>query len=106
MSVVLPYYPIKSIVEIDSIALDGTITTIASSDYTLDDVGGILNFTNKPENFYRLDIEYEAGLTTVNDELIQALLMHIARMYEDRTGYSSIPNNSLNIYKKYRQIRL
>lgn len=105
LSVILPFSPIKSISEINSIALDGTSTSVSSSSYNLDTVSGILNFKNEV-NFYRLDIEYIAGLTTVNDELIQGLLMHIARMYEDRSGYASIPTNSLNIYKKYRQIRL
>lgn len=105
-SVILPYSPIKSINEINTNNINNVATILLSSDYILDSVGGILNFINKPENFYRLDIEYTAGLTTINDELIQALLMHIARMYEDRSGYSPIPTNSLNIYKKYKQIKL
>ncbi|MDD2839742.1 MAG: head-tail connector protein [Rickettsiales bacterium] len=105
-TVVLPYSPIKSIDEIRNNDLNNVGSVLLVSDYILDDVGGILNFVNKPENFYRLDIEYTAGLTTVNDELIQALLMHVARMYEDRSGYSPIPTNSLNIYKKYKQIKL
>ncbi len=105
-SIILPYSPIKSINEIKNSDLNNISAIIPSFDYILDNIGGILNFIKKPENFYRLDIEYTAGLTTINDELIQALLMHISRMYEDRSGYSPIPTNSLNIYKKYRQIKL
>jgi len=105
-SITLPYPPIKSINKIKTSDKTNTSTTLSTSNYILDEIGGILNFTSKPENFYRLDIEYIAGLTTINDELIQALLMHIARMYEDRSGYSPIPANSLNIYKKYKQIKL
>lgn len=105
-SLILPYSPIISIDNIKIIDFQQNTTTLENTEYFLDNIGNILNFKNKPNNFYRIDIEYQAGLEKINDELIQALLMHIARMYEDRSGYSPIPLNSLNIYKKYKQIRL
>ena len=105
-SLILPYSPINSIESIKIIYLNQTQSILSDNEYFLDSVGGILNFKNRPSNFYRIDIEYKAGLTSLNDELIQGLLMHIARMYEDRSGYSPIPLNSLNIYKKYKQVRL
>lgn len=105
-SLILPYPPIISITSIKIIDYQQNEITLENTEYFLDNIGNILNFKNKSNNFYRIDIEYKAGLTTINDELIQALLMHIARMYEDRSGYSPIPLNSLNIYKKYKQIRL
>ena len=105
-SIVLPYPPVISITSIKIIDSQQNENILESTEYFLDSIGNILNFKNKPNNFYRIDIEYKAGLETINDELIQALLMHIARMYEDRSGYSPIPLNSLNIYKKYKQIRL
>lgn len=104
--VVLPYPPIKSIDEVKVVNANGGCNTVDSGEYYLDDVGGLLNFKGNMGNAYRIDIEYTAGLESVNEELIQGLLMHIARMYEDRSGYSPIPLNSLNIYKKYKQIRI
>ena len=105
-SLTLPYPPTISITSVKIIDSQQNTTTLENTEYFLDNIGNILNFKNKPNNFYRIDIEYQAGLEKINDELIQALLMHIARMYEDRSGYSPIPLNSLNIYKKYKQIRL
>ena len=105
-SILLPYPTIKSIEEIRLVNIDGSNTVLSSDGYYLDTVGGMVNLKNKPDNTYRIDIEYKAGLSAINDELIQRLLMHIARMYEDRSGYSPIPLNSLNIYKKYKQVRL
>lgn len=105
-TLILPYQPIISIENINITYLNQVQTTLPDTNYFLDTVGGILNFKNKLNNFYRIDIEYKAGTTKINDELIQAILMHIARMYEDRSGYTPIPANSLNIYKKYKQINL
>lgn len=105
-SILLPYPTIKSIEEIRLVGIDGSSKVLTEVEYYLDTVGGMINLNNKPSSVYRMDIEYTAGLSTINDELIQGLLMHIARMYEDRSGYSPIPLNSLNIYKKYKQVRL
>ncbi len=104
--IILPYQPIKSIEEIKLIKTDGSSINLNESDYIFDNIGGIINIKSTLDNFYRLDIEYKAGLTTITDELIQAMLIHIARMYEDRSGYSSIPLTSMNIYKKYREVKL
>jgi uncharacterized phiE125 gp8 family phage protein len=102
----LPYSPIKSIIDVTILNLNGKNATLDSSDYILDTVNSTLNFQKKLEKFYRLDVEYKAGLISIDNELIQAILAHISRMYEDRSGYSSIPAISLSIYKKYKQIML
>ncbi len=104
--IVLPYQPIKSIENISLTKMDGSILNIEDENYDLDIIGGIVNFKSLFDNFYRLDIEYKAGLSNIGDELIHAMLMHIARMYEDRSGYSAMPLSSMNIYKKYREVRL
>ena len=105
-SIFLPFPPIKTITSITITNKDFTTYTLDNNLYNLDTIGGVVNFKEKLNNFYRIDIEYTAGLTSINDELVQALLMHIARMYEDRSGYSPIPTNSANIYRKYKQIRI
>lgn len=104
--VLLPYQPIDSIDSIKVVNVDNTSSAIDVSEFYLDKVGGILNFKSRPDNFYRLDIEYTAGLSEISDEIAQAILMHVARMYEDRSGYSPIPLNSMNIYRKYKQIKI
>lgn len=102
----LPYPPVKSISEIKVIKKDESYETLNNTDYYFDSVGEIVNIKKDFNNFYRLDIEYIAGMTTINDEIMHALLMHIARMYEDRSGFSAIPLASMNIYKKYRGVKL
>ena len=103
-SIFLPYPIVISIDKVEVVSADNKKEEF--SDYFFDNVGGIVNFVNKPSNFYRIDITYTAGATLINDEIIQAILMHIARMYEDRSGYSPMPLNTANIYKKYKQVRL
>ena len=105
-TILLPYSPINLIESVIGIGLDGSQEEVEN--YTLDSVGDILIF-NGLKKYYRLDIEYSAGYKTSESipvDLKQAMLMHIARMYEDRTGYSQLPINSMNIYRKYKQIKI
>lgn len=105
-TILLPYTPINSIESIIGVGLNGSHEEVV--DYNFDEVGGILVFNNI-KKYYRLDIEYFAGYTTTKSipiDLKQAILMHIARMYEDRTGYSQLPINSMNVYRKYKELKL
>ncbi|MDR3289772.1 MAG: head-tail connector protein [Rickettsiales bacterium] len=86
----LPYPPVKNINEVNM-------------EYIYDDVANILSVNT---GFNRLDVNYTAGMNTIDDELVQGILMHVARMYEDKSGYSTMPQNSIFIYQKYKQIRL
>lgn len=105
-SVFLPKSPVKSIETIELVAQNQEKIVLAVENYYLDEIAGVLIFKNMPTNFYRIDIKYVAGTSLIDEELIQGILMHVARMYEDRSGYSPIPLGSLNIYKKYREVRL
>lgn len=108
-AVKLLYAPIQSISSVKVVNEENSETTINSSVYFIDTIGGILNFKTVPANFYRLDITYIAGYgsnaTDVPEELKQAMLIHIARMYDDKNGYSILPKTSLDIYKKHKIVR-
>lgn len=105
-SVFLPYPPVISVDKVEVVKTSITREKEEFTDYCFDSVGGIVNFKNKPASFYRIDITYTACVDSINDELIQGILIHIARMYEDRSGYSPMPLNTANIYKKYKQVKL
>jgi uncharacterized phiE125 gp8 family phage protein len=109
-SVNLLYSPIQSIVSIKTVDAKNNETLIDDASYFADMAGGILNFNAVPANFYRIDITYIAGFGNVANEvpedLKQAMLIHIARMYDDKSGYSLLPTSCLEIYKKYKLMRL
>lgn len=106
----LLYAPIQSVSLIKTVDEENSETMVDSGSYFVDIVGGILNFKTIPANFYRLDITYVAGYgdnaSDVPEELKQAMLIHIARMYDDKNGYSILPKTSLDIYKKHKSVRL
>jgi len=100
----LPYPPIQEVNLVTIMSRFGNESFI--SDYTFDSIGGIINITTGFNNIYRLDINYTAGQSVINEDIIQAILMHVARMYGDKSGYSPVPKNSMNIYKQYKRIRI
>lgn len=100
----LIYPPIINITSINIV--DKNNNSIEFKNYIFDKISNKIIFNNIPSNFYRVDIIYEAGYTEVPDDLKQALLFHISKMYEDKNGYSPIPKASLNIYRNYRTIRI
>lgn len=108
-AVKLLYTPVQSITSIKTVDEENEETVVNSGSYFVDTVGGILNFNTVPANFYRIDITYITGYgnsaNDVPEELKQAMLIHIARMYDDKNGYSILPKTSLDIYKKFRSVR-
>ena len=100
----LMYLPITNVTLINII--DKNNKSIEFKNYMFDKISNKIIFNNIPSNFYRIDIIYEAGYVEVPDDLKQALLFHISKMYEDKNGYSPIPKASLNIYRNYRTIRI
>lgn len=100
----LLYFPVTNVTSIDII--DKNNNTIKFKNYTFDQISNKVTLNNIPTNFYRIDITYEAGYTKIPDDIKQALLFHVAKMYDDKIGYSPIPKASLNIYKNYKIIRM
>lgn len=102
----LEYDPIKSITKIEVIDKEGNTKELSTSSYRLDKTRNCVYFLNIPTNYYKIDITYIAGYEVVPEDLKQALLFHIAKIYEDKSGYYPIPKASSNIYKNYKKIRL
>lgn len=100
----LLYFPVTNVTSIDII--DKNNNTVKFKNYTFDQISNKVILNNIPTNFYRIDITYEAGYTKIPDDIKQALLFHVAKMYDDKIGYSPIPKASLNIYKNYKIIRM
>jgi uncharacterized phiE125 gp8 family phage protein len=102
----LVYGTVSLIVNIKYLNKNNELITVDSGDYFLDSMDDCVIFKNIPSNFYRLDIVYKAKFGNVSDEILQAILFHTAKIYEDKTGYCQIPKASMNIYKKYREVRI
>jgi len=105
---VLPHRPIQSIESITKYEEDGTSDVISASEYNLDtEKGQVILEQNLYD--YKIEVIYTAGYgvaSAVPEDIKHALLIHIAKMYDDRNGYSPIPKDALVIYNKYRNIRL
>lgn len=101
----LKYGPIISVEKIEYIDNNEIVSVISNSNYKFNLDLAFVNFLNIPINFYKLDITYKAGYTNVPDDLKQGLLFHIAKIYEDKTGFYPIPKASNNIYKFYQKIK-
>ena len=95
----LPYTPIFSITELK---IEENI--VPKSNYSFNEENIFLK--NVDILFKNINIAYTAGFNAVEDDLIHAILIHTARLYEDKTGYSKIPSTSFNIYKNYKKIKL
>ncbi|GMO59141.1 MAG: hypothetical protein Ta2D_04900 [Rickettsiales bacterium] len=91
--IALPYPPVISINSV-----------VGASNYTYDDVANILKISGNLQE--RVDVNYTAGMPYIMDEIEQGILIHTAKMYEDKTGATSIPDASIAIYQKYREIRI
>ena len=101
----LKYGPILSVEKIECVDEHENVSLILTDSYkTILDVG-VVKFLNIPLNFYRLDIIYKAGYINVPDDLKQGLLFHIAKIYEDKTGFYPVPKASNSIYKNYQKIK-
>lgn len=98
--------PIINITSVKTVDTEGKEIEINQDLYNLDIISGILIFKCQLNNFYRIDIVYSAGYENVPEDLKQGILFHVAKMYEDKCGYSPIPKASFNIYKNYKTIRL
>lgn len=102
----LLYGPVKSVESVKILNDNGQEIFLEASQYIFDEVGSQLIFKNIPNNFYRMDIIYDAGLDKINEDLKQAILFHTAKIFEDKLGYSPIPRASYSIYRHYKSTRL
>ena len=96
------FLPFSPIFTINELKIEGVV--FSENDFTFDDEAIFLK--NSSVMFKNISVDYTAGFAKVEDDLIHAILVHTARLYEDKTGYSKIPSASFNIYKNYKKIRL
>ena len=101
----LLYGPVKNIESVKILNKNYEEIQLKDKDYFFDNINDKIIFKNNID-FYRIDITYSAIKTDINDDLKQAILIHTAKIFEDRLGYSSIPQSVINIYKNYKITRL
>lgn len=105
----LPYGPIQSISSVVSKDSLGNIEVIAPENYSLNTATNTITFNSAIVN-YIIEIIYTSGYgdleTDIPEDIKQGLLFHIARLYDDRSGYSKIPNASISLYSSYKNVRI
>ena len=104
----LPHGPVQSITSVKSIAEDGGVTTIAATAYHIDAGGATLVMESAPNGF-RIEIDYVAGYgssaASVPIDIVQAILLHVAHLYEHRDSIMP-PTFSMLVYARQREVRL
>lgn len=102
----LKFDPIISITKVIVIDNYNQHTQLNENEYNFDNINSTIKFKKQLINFYRVDIYYRAGFEKIPEDLKQGILYHIAKIYEDKSGYNPIPKSSNAIYKTYKQIKL
>ena len=103
----LTHGPIQSITSVKVIAEDGSETTIDSSHYHVNSVQDLI-FNTVPSG-HQVQIDYVGGFgdaaSDVPRDITQAMLMHIAHLYEHRDAMTPPLASQLN-YANHRELRL
>lgn len=103
----LPNGPVQSIHSVKSVNEEGAATNISASSYHLNALQELV-FESVPSG-HQVVIEYVAGFgdeaTDVPTDLAQAILLHVARLYEHRDAMNP-PLGSQLLYASHREIRL
>ena len=100
----LPYGPIDKIIDLKLLTKNNTEKEI--NNYFVDNSSDRIVFENTFDNFYRIDIIYTSLALVMGEDLKQAILLHTAKIYEDKLTYSPVPPFSINVYKNYKLKRL
>lgn len=105
----LPYGPVQSISSVTSKDSLGNIEIIAPENYSLNTTTNTATFNYAVVN-HIIEITYASGYgdleMDIPEDIKQGLLFHIARLYDDRGGYSKIPNASTSLYSQYKNVRI
>ena len=88
--------------EILNISIDGT--KLAENDYYLDN-GALILYSSQSGN---ICVVFKTGIdaSEIDADLKQAILYHIATIYQNKDGNFSVPQASQDVYNAYRKIRL
>ncbi len=104
----LPYGPVQSITSVKVIARDNSETTIAAANYYLA-VNKDRLILDTPLLGHIIAVTYVAGYgsaTVVPAPIKQAMLTHLAEMYENRRENADLPAHSRALYSPYRSFRI
>jgi len=106
----LPMGPVNNVGSVVAVAQDGTTQTVNNSTYFLNAARNelILNWVVLT---FRMEITYSAGYgdaSSVPRPIKQGILAHIAAMYDGRgdNGDMALPEQSIQLYMPYREVRL
>ncbi len=102
---------------IDSVEIWNGSAFEAFTDYFLQPTNGFpkICYTSVPPNFtdvpFNIRIQFQAGYTTIPNDLVLALKQHVAFLYENRgdtpsIGKLSIPKEAEFVYRKYRVVAI
>jgi uncharacterized phiE125 gp8 family phage protein len=106
--ILLPYGPVQSIDSVKKVDEEANEEVVSSDNYHLDAESNKIILGGNLYG-YKIEVIYISGYgvaSDVPDDIKQGLLMHIAKMYDDRNGYSSIPQASIYIYNRYRSVKI
>lgn len=106
--VAIPYGPVQSITSVTSIARDGTTTEVDDAIYFLNTAKDTLCFDQEVTG-HQVEIVYLSGYgdaTAVPADIKQALLMHIASLYDLREIGGGMPVNAIAFLQPYRELRV
>lgn len=102
----LPYGPVKEFISVKIIDKNNEEKNLPEKLYFIDKISDRIVFNDVFNDFYRLDITYSALNENLTDDLKQAILLHTAKIFEDKLSYAPIPQFSINIYKNYKTKKL
>ena len=106
--VLLPKGPVKSITSVKMIAQDWSETVVATGNYRLNAGKEQLIFSAAPIGII-IQIKYVAGYgdsTCIPYQIKQGMLMHIASMYENRSGDVELPRLTVDFYAPYKLVKI
>lgn len=105
----LPYGPLQNISLVTTKDAEGNITTVSTDEYVISKANNAIEFKSSLVNNI-IEITYISGYgdndTDIPEDIKQGLLFHIARLYDDRSGYSKVPNASVSLYNQYKNVRI
>lgn len=106
--VALPRGPVKEVSFVKVITSDWTETIVAPESYYLSAGQESLIFDAAPMGQI-VQVQYVSGYgepADVPEPIRQGILAHVVGMYENRMDNKGMPDSSINLYERYRLVKL
>lgn len=104
----LPHGPVMEILSVIRRDRQGIATIVDAATYHLNARADQLHFDSMVMA-YEVEVLYEAGYGEVEEvpaSVRQGMLLHLATLYENRTGGIDLPAATLTLYKPHRAVYL